>query len=98
LDETFFQAKDGALELRLKVNPCSSKTELSGIKEQRLYVKVAASPEDGKANACLIAFFSKLFDCPKKEILIKSGEKSRLKTISAPLSCLPKAAGLLRHL
>ncbi|MDR1149717.1 MAG: DUF167 domain-containing protein [Spirochaetaceae bacterium] len=94
MGETFFQVKDGALELKLKVNPGSSKTELLGIKEDRLYIKIAASPEDGKANACLAAFLSKLFGCPKKEIVIKSGEKSRLKTIRLPLSCLEKAAKL----
>jgi uncharacterized protein YggU (UPF0235/DUF167 family) len=31
---------------------------------------------------------------PKKEIVIKSGEKSRLKTVSLPPQCLEKAAGL----
>jgi uncharacterized protein (TIGR00251 family) len=94
LGETFFQTKDGALELKLKVNPGSSKTELLGIKEDRLCIKIAASPEDGKANACLTAFLSKLFDCHKKEIIIKSGEKSRLKTIRLPLNCLEKAASM----
>jgi uncharacterized protein (TIGR00251 family) len=94
LDEAFFQAKDGALELKLKVNPGSSKTELAGIKENRLYIKIAASPEDGKANNCLVRFLSKLFDCPKREIIIKNGEKSRLKTIRLPLSCLEKAENL----
>jgi uncharacterized protein (TIGR00251 family) len=92
--QNFFQTKDGALELKLKVNPGSSKTELLGIKEDRLCIKIAASPEDGKANACLVAFLSKLFGCPKKEIVIKSGEKSRLKTIRLPLSCLEKAVNL----
>jgi uncharacterized protein (TIGR00251 family) len=94
LGETFLQTKDGGLELKLKVNPGSSKTELLGVKENRLCVKIAASPEDGKANACLVAFLSKLFACPKKEIIIKSGEKSRFKTIRLPLHCFEKAANL----
>jgi uncharacterized protein (TIGR00251 family) len=92
--ESFFRLKDGSLEINLKINPGASKTVLAGIKENRLYIKVAAAPEDGKANDCLITFLSKLFSCPKKEIAIKSGEKSRLKTIRLPASCLEKAAGL----
>jgi uncharacterized protein (TIGR00251 family) len=88
MDGSFFLTKNGALELNVKVNPASSKTEISGVKNGRLCVKIAAAPEDGRANACLTAFLSKLLDCPKKEIRIKSGEKSRLKTVCLPLSCL----------
>ncbi|MDR0663817.1 MAG: DUF167 domain-containing protein [Spirochaetaceae bacterium] len=92
MDSDFFETKDGKLYLRVKIIPGSSKTELAGVHEGRLRIRVAAAPEDGKANARLVAFLSKLFDCPKKEIVIKSGEKSRLKTICLPPNCGEKAA------
>jgi uncharacterized protein (TIGR00251 family) len=95
LDKGFsgaLEVKDGQLRLNVKVSPGSSKTELSGVHEGRLRIRVAAAPEDGKANECLVAFLAKLFGCPKKEITIKSGEKSRLKTVCLPLRCLEKAA------
>jgi uncharacterized protein (TIGR00251 family) len=91
----FFETKDGRLYLDVKVIPGSSKTELAGVHDGRLRIRVAAAPEDGKANAVLTAFLSKLFDCPKKEIVIKSGEKSRLKTICLPEGRRERAAGVL---
>jgi uncharacterized protein (TIGR00251 family) len=94
LNQVFWQERDGELWLNIKAVPGSSKTELSGVQEGRLRIKVAAAPEDGKANDCLVAFLAKLLGCRKKEILIKSGERSRLKTIILPARCKEKAAGL----
>ncbi len=68
----------------IKVVPGSSKNGIAGIQGDRLRIRVAAAPEDGKANAELISFLSKLLGCPKKEITLISGEKSRLKTVAIP--------------
>jgi uncharacterized protein (TIGR00251 family) len=69
----------------IKVVPGASKSEIAGVQGERLRIRIAAAPEDGKANAELIVFFAKLLDCPKKEINLISGEKSRLKTLSIPI-------------
>jgi uncharacterized protein (TIGR00251 family) len=77
--------------IAIKALPGASKTGLAGMQEGRIRVKVAAAPEDGKANAELIRFFAALLGCAKKEVSIQSGEKSRLKTLSIPadkLACL----------
>jgi uncharacterized protein (TIGR00251 family) len=94
LNQVFWQENGGELWLNVKAVPGSSKTELAGVQEGRLRIKVAAAPEDGKANDCMVAFLAKLLGCRKKEILIKSGEKSRLKTIVLPLLYKEKAVGL----
>jgi uncharacterized protein (TIGR00251 family) len=70
--------------LDLKVLPGSSRSQIVEEKEGRLRVRIAAAPEDGKANAELRAFFAKILGCPKKDIVLERGEKSRLKTISFP--------------
>jgi uncharacterized protein (TIGR00251 family) len=70
----------------LKVQPGSSKSCLAGVKDGRLKVRIAAAPEDGKANAGLTAFFAGLLGCPKRDLTLKSGLKSRLKTLAVPLS------------
>ncbi len=69
----------------VKVVPGASKSEIAGIQSKRLRIRIAAAPEDGKANAELIAFFAKTLACPKKEITLMSGDKSRLKTLAIPL-------------
>jgi len=75
----------GTIRLEIKAVPGASKTELTGIKDGRLRIRIAAAPEDGKANAELLNFLSRIFDCPRRDLRILSGEKSRLKTIVLPL-------------
>jgi uncharacterized protein (TIGR00251 family) len=72
----------------LKVYPGASVSRLDGVKDGRLRVRIAAPAEGGKANAELCAFFARLAGCRKRDAVLKSGEKSRLKTLALPLSCL----------
>lgn len=74
----------GLVHLNIKASPGASRTELAGIRDGRLRVRIAAAPEDGKANSELIAFFAKLLGCPKRELLLERGEKSRQKTLVFP--------------
>ena len=66
--------------LRIYVKPNSKKTENIGYDELRKAVKVNVSePADkDKANKEIIKYFSKLL---KRKVLIKSGLKSREKTL-----------------
>jgi uncharacterized protein (TIGR00251 family) len=95
--ENVFRLQGGALFLNIKAQPGASRTCLAGIADGRLKVKIAKAPEDGKANAELAALLSKLLGCPKREVGIVTGEKSRLKTVALPASCLEKLEGLLRE-
>jgi uncharacterized protein (TIGR00251 family) len=78
--------EDNEIHIAVKALPGASKTEFAGVQEQRLRVRIAAAPEDGKANAELIAFIAKSLGCPKKEVRILRGQKSRVKTIAVPLT------------
>jgi uncharacterized protein (TIGR00251 family) len=84
--------------LHIKAVPGASKSQLLEVQEGRLRVKIAAAPEDGKANAELCTFLAKLLGCPKKEVKLQSGEKSRLKTLALPLSLKEKLEKLLELL
>jgi uncharacterized protein (TIGR00251 family) len=90
-----FRISDNAILLDIKAVPGASKSQIAGIQENRLRVKIAAAPEDGKANAELRAFLAKALYCPKKDIILKTGEKSRLKTLILPLSVKEKLEALL---
>jgi uncharacterized protein (TIGR00251 family) len=74
------------IHLDIKAIPGASRTELAGIKDNRLRVRIAAAPEDGKANGELIAFFARLLGCPKRALVLERGEKSRQKTLAFPLA------------
>jgi uncharacterized protein (TIGR00251 family) len=86
-------AGDGLL-IEIKAQPGASRTEIAGIKDGRLKVRVAAAPEDNKANAELCRFLAAILGCSKGEVVVQRGQKSRLKTVSVPLSCREKAEKL----
>ncbi len=70
------------MDLRVKVIPKSSKTELAGILPDGTWkVKVAAVPEKGKANRELIEFLAQKLGVAKTRIRIVSGETLALKRI-----------------
>ncbi|MDR3170083.1 MAG: DUF167 domain-containing protein [Treponema sp.] len=72
--------------LDIKALPGSSASQVLDVREGRLRIKIAAAAEDGKANAELCAFLAKRLGCPKKEVTLRSGEKSRFKTVAFPIA------------
>ena len=79
----------------IKAQPGASKSELGGIQGNRLKVRIAAAPEDGRANGELIAFVAGLLRCPKKAVTMKTGEKSRLKTLAIEIAYQKKLEALI---
>ncbi len=69
------------LTLTLYIQPGAKKTEIAGLHDDALKIRLAAPPVDGKANAALIAFLAKWLDHPKSLISLKSGQTSRRKII-----------------
>lgn len=74
-------SKDKAI-LGIYLQPGAKKTEVSGVHDNHIKIKVNSPPVDGKANEALILFLSEFLDIPKSKIKIVSGEKSRIKKIS----------------
>ena len=85
--ENWFRVTENAAHIDLKVSPGASRNEITGIRNRRLCIRIAAAPEDGKANACLCEFLAKALDCAKRDVILIKGEKSRLKTAAVPLTC-----------
>lgn len=70
------------MDIRVKVIPKSSKTEIAGyLPDGTWKIKVAAAPEKGKANRALVDFLAEHLRVAKSRIQIMSGETSPLKRI-----------------
>jgi uncharacterized protein (TIGR00251 family) len=85
------------LLLDIKAQPGASRSEIRSPREGRLRVRIAAAPEDGRANAELAALFARSLGCPKRDIQLLSGERSRLKTLSFPLIYWEKIEILIQN-
>jgi uncharacterized protein (TIGR00251 family) len=73
-------AADG-VRIQVKVQPRSSKNEISGITGDQLRVKLTAPPVDGEANKALIKYLGQVFGCGKGKIRIIRGASGRCKLL-----------------
>jgi uncharacterized protein (TIGR00251 family) len=64
-----------------KIVPGSSKTAVVGVLDDTIKIKVAAPPEKGKANKCLIAFLAGQLGVRKDCIRITAGQTSPVKHV-----------------
>jgi uncharacterized protein (TIGR00251 family) len=90
-----FRIDGDKIRLEIKAVPGASKTEFAGVKDGRLRIRLAAVAEDGKANAEMINFLSKTLDCPKRDLRILVGEKSRIKSVAIPLEYGARVEGIV---
>lgn len=81
--------------LNCKVQPGASNSAPRDIREGRLCLRIAAAPEDGKANNELRSFMAGLLGCAKRDVVLQSGERSRLKTLALPISTLENLRAIL---
>jgi uncharacterized protein (TIGR00251 family) len=78
------------------VQPRSRKSEIAGIHDDLLKVKITSPPVDGQANESLIKFFSKLLSIPKSEISIIKGERAKRKKIKISGIDLDEITGIIK--
>lgn len=71
----------GSCVLQVKVVPRAAREEVCGEEGGILKVRLTAPPVEGKANSALVALLSRTLNVPRKNIHIRSGERSRLKTV-----------------
>lgn len=76
------QEKDNKVLLKVHVNPRSSRNQIAGFHGDALNVKITAPAVEGKANKALTAFLAEYFGLKKKQVEIKTGEKSREKVVA----------------
>ena len=68
--------------LDLYVQPGAKRSEFAGQHGERVKLRLAAPPVEGKANAALIEFLAEYFGVPRRNVTIVSGLKSRSKRVA----------------
>ncbi len=72
---------DGGCTLSLRVQTRAKRTEIRGVRNGRLLVRLSAPPVDGKANDELIGVLRKRFGLSKSAVELIAGETSREKVV-----------------
>jgi uncharacterized protein len=75
------QASSEGVVLRVIVQPRSSRSELVGIQEGALKLRLTAPPVEGAANEECLRLVAKLLEVPPSRLRLIKGHKSRRKAI-----------------
>lgn len=81
MQERGFQWRDNTLTLHIYIQPNAAKDAFTGFHDGYLKISVKAPPVEGKANAQLLQFLSKLFSVSKKDVRLEQGSRSRYKKV-----------------
>jgi uncharacterized protein (TIGR00251 family) len=76
-------ALDGheGISIVVRVIPRAPRTEISGLRNGALLVRLAAPPVDDAANDALLEFFARILRCPRRYVELASGARSRDKRV-----------------
>ena len=90
-------AADGVM-LDLSVVPGARRTELVGLHDGALRLRLAAPPVDGKANDALSAWLAAELGLARREVELLRGVSSRRKQVLLHTGLAQVSAWLARHL
>ena len=71
---------DGERRLAVRVTP-GARVEKIEIADGRVLIKVRAKPQDGAANAAVLAMLAKALGCPPSQLELLRGATSREKLV-----------------
>lgn len=77
----FLSEKSKGVRLRIHVQPNAKRNEIIGLHGESLKVKIKAPPEDGRANAELVAFIAEVLGVARAAVSLESGASSRAKML-----------------
>lgn len=72
---------DDGLLIPVRVVPRASRTEITGVVDGALRVRLAAAPVEGAANRELCAFLAKLLGTSRGDVELISGERGKQKIV-----------------
>ena len=64
------------------MQPGARRTEVAGLRGDRLKIRIAARAVDGAANRALVEFLADALGAPRRGVAIQAGETSRQKRMS----------------
>lgn len=94
MDAPALEAREGGVLLRVKVQPKASRNAVLGEQGGRIRIALTAPPVEGAANEALVKFLANVLDVRRQQIIFKSGEHGRDKSLliqEATLSAVSNA-------
>jgi hypothetical protein len=81
MSEGWCDSSKTGLRLRIHVVPNAKKTEVVGVTEDALKIRLHAQPIEGKANDALVRFIADRLSVPKSTVAITRGQSAKKKVV-----------------
>ena len=81
MEDPWLILRRSGVEVRVRLNPNSSRDRIDGLYGDRLKIRLTTPPVDGEANKALIRFLAKALRLPTTRGRIVEGARNRSKTI-----------------
>ena len=81
MTRSWCSALPGGVRLAVQITPNAKKTEVIGVLDDALKLKLQAQPIEGKANEALIKFLAATLALPRSAVTITHGLTSKKKLI-----------------
>jgi uncharacterized protein (TIGR00251 family) len=78
---TWYREDSAGVTLHLRVVPRASRSEIAGIHDGALRIRIAAPPVDGAANRELVKFLAKKLKVPPAAVILVTGTNSKNKAV-----------------
>lgn len=76
----WWQLVDGGVHIFVRATPRARRTEIVGVRDELLHVKVHAPPVDGAANAAVAKLLAAGLGTAPSNVTLVRGERARVKT------------------
>jgi uncharacterized protein (TIGR00251 family) len=96
MSRAWCSALPGGVRLAVQIQPNAKKTEVVGLLDDALKIKLAAQPIEGKANDALVRFLADALALPRSAITLTHGHTNKKKLLEIAAAGLTPEAVLRR--
>jgi len=83
----FYEINGSEVSLRIKAQPAASKNEFCEVYgDEAIKIRIKAPAVEGAANKELVKFLAKTFKVAKSDVVFKTGQNSKIKIVTFPLT------------
>jgi uncharacterized protein (TIGR00251 family) len=91
MSRAWCSALPAGVRLAVQITPNAKKTEVVGVLDEALKLKLQAQPIEGKANEALVKFLAKALGVPRSAVAITHGMTSKRKLVEVASGTLTPA-------
>jgi uncharacterized protein (TIGR00251 family) len=81
MSRAWCSALPGGIRLAVQITPNAKKSEVIGLLDGALKIRLQAQPIEGKANDALVRYIADALDVPKSAVLITHGHTNKRKIL-----------------